>query len=102
MWSLTQDQSDALLFAADQAGRAWIKCSFRPFFSAAASAASAASAAMAAAPPPSRQATELCKRLKRPVKVIWSREEDIAQDKQRSPNVTRLTAALCNDGLAVA
>ena len=49
-----------------------------------------------------RQATELSKRLKRPVKVIWSREEDIAQDKQRPPNVTRLTAALRADGLPYA
>jgi isoquinoline 1-oxidoreductase beta subunit len=49
-----------------------------------------------------RQATELSRQLKRPVKVIWSREEDIANDKQRPPNVTRLTAALRDDGLPYA
>jgi hypothetical protein len=49
-----------------------------------------------------RQATELSKRLKRPVKVIWPREEDMAQDKQRPPNVTRFTASLKGNGLPFA
>ena len=30
-----------------------------------------------------RQAAEISKQVGKPVKVIWSREEDIAQDKQR-------------------
>ena len=33
------------------------------------------------------------------IKVIWSREEDIAQDKQRPLSVARLTAAIGDDGL---
>ena len=32
-----------------------------------------------------RQAAVISQQLKRPAKVIWSREEDIAQDKQRPP-----------------
>jgi isoquinoline 1-oxidoreductase beta subunit len=46
-----------------------------------------------------RQATELSKQLKRPVKVVWSREEDIAQDKQRPANYTRFAAAIGERGL---
>ena len=36
------------------------------------------------------------------MKVIWSREEDIAQDKQRPPNVSRLSAVLGARGLPTA
>lgn len=46
-----------------------------------------------------RQAAILSRQLRRPVKVIWSREEDIALDKQRPPHYTRLSVALDDDGL---
>jgi isoquinoline 1-oxidoreductase subunit beta len=46
-----------------------------------------------------RQAAEISGRLGRPVQVIWSREEDMLQDKQRAPVYARLTAALGDDGL---
>ena len=46
-----------------------------------------------------RQAAEISRRVGRPVKIIWSREEDIKQDKQRAPVYARLTAALGEDGL---
>jgi isoquinoline 1-oxidoreductase beta subunit len=46
-----------------------------------------------------RQAAVISQQLGRPAKVIWSREEDIRQDKQRPPHYTRLTAALGDDGL---
>lgn len=46
-----------------------------------------------------RQAAELSNRLKKPVKVIWSREEDIMQDKQRAPVHSRLSASLGDNGL---
>ncbi len=46
-----------------------------------------------------RQAAEISRQLKRPVKVIWSREEDITNDKQRPPVYARLSAALGDKGL---
>jgi isoquinoline 1-oxidoreductase beta subunit len=46
-----------------------------------------------------RQAAEISKQVGRPVKVLWSREEDIAQDKQRPLAVGRLSAALGANGL---
>jgi len=41
-----------------------------------------------------RQAAEISKQIGRPVKVIWPREEDLAQDKQRPLAVAKLEAAL--------
>lgn len=49
-----------------------------------------------------RQAAEISHQLGRPVKVIWSREEDIMLDQQRPPVHTRLTASLGENGLPVA
>jgi len=46
-----------------------------------------------------RQAAEISRRVGRPVKVIWTREEDIMQDKQRPPVYARLMAALGENGL---
>jgi len=46
-----------------------------------------------------RQAAEISREVGRPVKVIWSREEDVMQDKQRPPVHTRLAAALGKNGL---
>ena len=49
-----------------------------------------------------RQGVELSKAMKLPVKLIWSREEDIAQDSQRPPVWGRYTASLGDDGLPTA
>ncbi len=46
-----------------------------------------------------RQAAEISRHVGRPVKVIWTREEDIMQDKQRPPVRARLTAAIGENGL---
>ncbi|MFT5133162.1 MAG: isoquinoline 1-oxidoreductase beta subunit, partial [Gammaproteobacteria bacterium] len=46
-----------------------------------------------------RQATEISRQLGRPTKVIWTREEDITNDKQRPPVHARLSAALSEKGL---
>jgi len=46
-----------------------------------------------------RQAAEISRQVGRPVKVVWTREEDVMQDKQRPPVHTRLTAALGANGL---
>ena len=97
VWSPTQDQSDALELAADQAGRDPKDVYVHTVFLGGGFGGNGGGATAV-----TRQATELSKRLKRPVKVIWSREEDIAQDKQRPPNVTRLTAALRGNGLPYA
>ena len=97
VWSPTQDQSTALQLAADQAGVNIEKVFVHTVFLGGGFGGNGGGATAV-----TRQATELSKRLKRPVKVIWSREEDIAQDKQRPPNVTRLTAALRADGLPYA
>ena len=97
VWSPTQDQSTALQLAADQAGRDPKDVFVHTVFLGGGFGGNGGGATAV-----TRQATELSRQLKRPVKVIWSREEDIAQDKQRPPNVTRLTAALRADGLPYA
>ena len=94
VWSPTQDQSTALELAADQAGRELKDVFVHTTFLGGGFGGNGGGATAV-----TRQATELSKRLERPVKVIWSREEDMAQDKQRPPNVTRLTAALRDNGL---
>jgi isoquinoline 1-oxidoreductase subunit beta len=97
VWSPTQDQSTALQLAADQSGVNIEKVFVHTVFIGGGFGGNGGGATAV-----TRQATELSKRLKRPVKVIWSREEDIAQDKQRPPNVTRFTAALRDDGMPYA
>ncbi|MGH8204931.1 MAG: molybdopterin cofactor-binding domain-containing protein, partial [Steroidobacteraceae bacterium] len=97
VWSPTQDQSVALQIAADQAGRDPQDVYVHTVFLGGGFGGNGGGATAV-----TRQATELSRQIKRPVKVIWSREEDMAQDKQRPPNVTRLTAALRPDGLPYA
>lgn len=46
-----------------------------------------------------RQAAEISRQLGRPAKVIWTREEDITNDKQRPPVHARLKAAFDEKGL---
>jgi isoquinoline 1-oxidoreductase beta subunit len=49
-----------------------------------------------------RQAADLSNQLGRPVQVIWTREEDITHDKQRSIVMNRFTTVLGEDGLPTA
>lgn len=49
-----------------------------------------------------RQAAAISAEIGRPVKVIWSREEDVAQDAQRPPVWGTYKAALGDDGYPVA
>jgi isoquinoline 1-oxidoreductase beta subunit len=97
VWSPTQDQSVALELAADQAGVDTAQVFVHTVFLGGGFGGNGAGGTAV-----TRQATELSKRLGRPVKVIWSREEDIAQDKQRPPNVTRFSAVLDERGLPTA
>jgi isoquinoline 1-oxidoreductase subunit beta len=94
VWSPTQDQSVALTLAADQAEREPQDVYVHTVFLGGGFGGGGAGNTAV-----TRQATEISKQLKRPVKVIWSREEDIAQDKQRPPSMTRFSAALGDDGL---
>ena len=97
VWSPTQDQSVALELAADQAGVDPSRVFVHTVFLGGGFGGNGGGGTAV-----TRQATELSKRLGRPVKVIWSREEDIAQDKQRPPNVSRLSAVLGARGLPTA
>jgi isoquinoline 1-oxidoreductase subunit beta len=97
VWSPTQDQSLALTLAADQAGRDPKDVFVHTVFLGGGFGGGGGGATAV-----TRQAAEISRQLRRPVKVIWSREEDIAQDKQRPPQVTRFSAALGDDGLPTA
>jgi len=97
VWSPTQDQSVALMLAADQAG-----CDPKDVYVHTVFLGGGFGGGGAGNTAVTRQAAEISKQLKRPVKVIWSREEDIAQDKQRPPNLSRFSAALGASGLPTA
>lgn len=94
VWSPTQDQSLALTLAADQVGRD-VKDVFvhTVFLGGGFGGGGGGNTAV------TRQAAELSRQLKRPVKVVWSREEDINHDKQRPPNMTAFKALLGEKGL---
>ena len=94
VWSPTQDQSVALTLAADQSGRDRKDVYVHTVFLGGGFGGGGGGNTAV-----TRQATELSRQLGRPVKVIWSREEDMAQDKQRPPSMTRFSAALGEDGL---
>ncbi len=49
-----------------------------------------------------RQAVVIAKEFKEPVKLVWSREQDIAHDQYRPCGMARLTAGLDADGMPVA
>ena len=48
-----------------------------------------------------RQAVLIAKEVGRPVKLIWSREEDIRHDLYRPMAMARLTAGLDADGMPI-
>jgi isoquinoline 1-oxidoreductase subunit beta len=94
VWSPTQDQSTPLMLVADQLGRDPKDIYVHTVFLGGAFGGNGGGGTAV-----TRQAAEISRQVGRPVKVIWSREEDIMQDKQRPPVYTRLTAALGDDGL---
>jgi len=94
VWSPTQDQAQALKLVADQLGRDTRDVYVNTVFIGGAFGGNGGGNTAV-----TRQAAEIARQLGRPVKVIWPREEDITQDKQRAPVYTRLTAALGENGL---
>jgi isoquinoline 1-oxidoreductase beta subunit len=97
VWSPCQNQVRALDLAADQAGVSKEKVFVHTMFIGGAFGGGGGGNTAV-----TRQATELSRQIGRPVKVIWSREEDIAQDKQRPINWSRFSAAIGADGLPTA
>ena len=94
VWSPTQNPATPLLLVADQLGRDRREVFAHTVFLGGAFGGNGGGATAV-----TRQAAVISARLKRPVKVIWSREEDLAQDKQRPPVYARLAAALDDRGL---
>jgi isoquinoline 1-oxidoreductase subunit beta len=94
VWSPTQDQSVALRLAADQAGRDTKDVYVHTVFLGGGFGGGGGGNTAV-----TRQATEISRQLRRPVKVIWSREEDIAQDKQRPPSTTLFASVIGDKGL---
>ncbi|MBX4899719.1 MULTISPECIES: xanthine dehydrogenase family protein molybdopterin-binding subunit [Rhizobium] len=94
VWSPTQNQATALEIVADELGRSTRGVHVHTVFIGGAFGANGGGNTAV-----TRQAAVLSARLRRPVKVIWSREEDIAQDKQRAPHYIRLSASIGEGGL---
>ncbi|TKT81062.1 molybdopterin cofactor-binding domain-containing protein [Aquamicrobium sp. LC103] len=94
VWSPTQDQTTALEIVADQLGRDRRDVHVNTVFIGGAFGGDGGGNTAV-----TRQAAVISEQLGRPAKVIWTREEDISQDKQRPPHYTRLAAALGEDGL---
>ncbi len=97
VWSPTQDQSAAITLVADQTGMDPKNVYAHTMFLGGGFGGNGGGGTGV-----TRQAAEISKQLKKPVKVIWSREEDLAQDKQRPLAVAKLTASIGDDGLPTA
>jgi isoquinoline 1-oxidoreductase beta subunit len=97
VWSPAQDQSAAILLVADQ-----LKVDPKIVFAHTMLLGGSFGGNGGGGTGVTRQAAEISKQVGRPVKVLWSREEDIAQDKQRPLAVAKLRAALGDDGLPTA
>lgn len=93
VWSPAQNQATPLLLVADQLGRDTEDIHVHTVFLGGAFGGNGGGATAV-----TRQAAELSHQLQRPVQVIWSREEDIMQDKQRPPVYIRMSAALGENG----
>jgi isoquinoline 1-oxidoreductase subunit beta len=94
VWSPTQDQSAAVLLVADQLGRNPNDVYAHTMFLGGGFGGNGAGGTAV-----TRQAAEISKQVGKPVKVLWTREEDIAQDKQRPLSLARLSASLNDKGL---
>ncbi len=97
VWSPTQDQSAAVLLVADQ-----LKVDPKIVFAHTMYLGGGFGGNGGGGTGVTRQAAEISKQVGRPVKVLWSREEDIAQDKQRPMGLARLSASLGDNGLPTA
>lgn len=97
VWSPTQDQSLALKLAAEQAGRSTEDVYVHTIFLGGGFGGGGGGATAV-----TRQATEISRQIGRPVKVVWTREEDMIHDKHRPPSMARLTASIGEDGLPTA
>jgi isoquinoline 1-oxidoreductase beta subunit len=97
VWSPCHDQSNALRLAADESGfdtnDVYVHTSFLG---------GQFGGGGGGNTQVTRQATFLSQQVGRPVKVVWTREEDIRHDKQRSTNHIRFAAAVGSDGLPTA
>ena len=97
VWAPSQDQSAALRLAAAQSGMDPAKVfTHTTYIGGAFGGGGGGNTAV------TKQATELSKTLGKPVKVVWSREEDIRHDKQRSPHFNRFAAVIGANGLPTA
>jgi isoquinoline 1-oxidoreductase beta subunit len=94
VWSPTQNQATPIMLVADQLGRDTRDIHVNTVFLGGAFGGNGGGNTAV-----TRQAAEIARQVGRPVKVIWTREEDIAQDKQRPPVHTRLSASLADNGL---
>ncbi|HEX7720427.1 MAG TPA: molybdopterin cofactor-binding domain-containing protein, partial [Woeseiaceae bacterium] len=94
VWSPTQNQATPIMLVADQLGRDPDDIFVHTTFIGGAFGGNGGGATAV-----TRQAAEISRQLGKPVKVIWSRDEDILQGKQRPPVHTRLSAALGGNGL---
>jgi isoquinoline 1-oxidoreductase beta subunit len=97
VWSPTQDQSAAILLVADQ-----LKRDPKTIFAHTMFLGGSFGGNGGGGTGVTRQAAEISRQVGKPVKVIWSREEDLAQDKQRPLAVAKLRAAIGDDGLPTA
>jgi len=97
VWSPSQDQAAALALAADQ-GKMDPKNVYvhTTFIGGAFGGGGGGNTAV------TKQATELSRVMGRPVKVVWTREEDVTNDKQRGMGVNRFAVALGTNGLPTA
>ena len=94
VWSPAQDQAVPLKVVADQLGRDTRDVYVHTGFIGGAFGGNGGGSTAV-----TRQAAEISRQVGRPVKVVWTREEDVMQDKQRPPVYTRLAASLGDNGL---
>jgi isoquinoline 1-oxidoreductase beta subunit len=95
VWGFTQNVSALLLTAADQAGRQPKDVFVHAVYQGGAF-------GLGNANDIARQAVEISKQIRRPVKLTWTREEDVLQSRTRPPIWARFTATLDNAGLPTA
>ena len=97
VWSPTQDQSRAITIVADQLKRDPKDIYAHTMFLGGGFGGNGAGGTGV-----TRQAAEISRQVGKPVKVQWSREEDLAQDKQRPLALAKMTASIGDDGLPTA
>ena len=94
VWSPTQDQAAPIRIIADHLGRDTNQIFVHTAYLGGAFGGNGGGATAV-----TKQAAEISNQIRRPVKVIWTREEDINHDKQRPPVHIRLNTALGDNGL---